>query len=64
MTAYRQKLYAFEKTIQLIEESAMKRSFPVSDASFQALYNTYEEMKKLFPVSSDEVRTRTLAMQV
>ena len=63
MTAYRQKLYAFEKTIQVIEESAMNNSFTVSDASFQALYNTYEELKKLFP-TSDKAKTRTLALQV
>ena len=61
MTAYGQKLYAFEKTIQVIEESAMNKSFTVSDASFQALYNTYEEMKKLFP-ASDQLRLNALAL--
>ncbi len=63
MTASREKLHVFEKTIQVIEESAMNNSFTVSDASFQALYNTYEELKKMFPVP-DESRRNDLALQV
>jgi hypothetical protein len=63
MTVSRQRLYTFEKTIKVIEESAMNNSFTVSDASFQALYNTYEEMKKMF-IASDKSRANELAVQV
>lgn len=63
MTAYRQKLQAFEKSIRVIEKSAMKNSFRVSDASFQALYNTYEEMKKMV-IASDEASINDLALLV
>ncbi len=61
MTAYRRKLHAFEKSIRVIEKSAMNNSFVVSDASFQALYNTYEEMKKQL-LASDEAKINDLAL--
>ncbi|MCI5166838.1 MAG: hypothetical protein D3903_12280 [Candidatus Electrothrix sp. GM3_4] len=56
MTASRKKLYAFERSIQLIEKAAQDNSLLVSDEAFQALYNTYEKLREMFPVS-DETRT-------
>ncbi len=56
MTASRRKIYAFERSIQLIEKAAQNNSFLVSDESFQALYNTYEKLIEMFPFS-DEART-------
>jgi len=56
MTASRKKIYAFERSIQLIEKAAQNNSFLVSDESFQALYNTYEKLIEMFPVA-DEART-------
>ncbi|MCI5162263.1 MAG: hypothetical protein D3917_09640 [Candidatus Electrothrix sp. AX5] len=56
MTASRKKIYAFERSIQLIEKAAQNNSFLVSDESFQALYNTYEKLVEMFPVA-DEART-------
>ncbi|MCI5130860.1 MAG: hypothetical protein D3904_04910 [Candidatus Electrothrix sp. EH2] len=49
MTAYKQKLYAFKKSIQVIEKSAQNNSFLVSDETFQALYNTYEKLTEILP---------------
>ena len=50
MTAsYKQKLYAFKRSIQIIEKSAQNKSFLVSDETFQALYNTYEKLTEILP---------------
>lgn len=56
MTAYKQKLYAFKRSIQVIEKSAQNNSSPVSDETFQALYNTYEKLTEIFP-AYDSSRT-------
>ena len=56
MTAYKKKLYAFQKSIQLIENSAQNNYFSVSDETFQALYNTYDTLKELFS-GADELKT-------
>ncbi|MCI5142464.1 MAG: hypothetical protein D3909_12255 [Candidatus Electrothrix sp. ATG1] len=61
MTAYKKKITAFKKAIRVVEMSAQNNSFLVSDESFQALYNTYEKLKEMFPVS-DESRTSDFLM--
>ncbi len=53
MSAHKQKLYAFEQSIKIIEEFSQAGTFKVSDESFQALDNTYKKMKELFPVSGE-----------
>ncbi|MCI5209521.1 MAG: hypothetical protein D3910_12190 [Candidatus Electrothrix sp. ATG2] len=53
MTAHRQKIYAFERSIQIIEEFAKSGSFFISDKSFQALNSTYEKLVEIFPVSDE-----------
>jgi hypothetical protein len=64
MTASRKKIYAFEKSIQLIEKAAQNNSFLVSDESFQALYNTYEKLIEMFPLSDEVRRDDFLVLQV
>ena len=64
MTASRKKIYAFERSIQLIEKAAQNNSFLVSDESFQALYNTYEKLIEMFPLSDEARRDDFLVLQV
>jgi hypothetical protein len=64
MTASRKKIYAFERSIQLIEKAAQNNSFLVSDESFQALYNTYEKLIEMFPLSDEVRRDDFLVLQV
>ena len=61
MTAYKQKLYAVEKSIQLIERSARNNSFAVSDESLHALYKTYEKLIDMF-IASDESRASDFSL--
>ncbi|WP_339135418.1 MAG: hypothetical protein WGN25_17875 [Candidatus Electrothrix sp. GW3-4] len=64
MTAYKQKLHAFKRSVQLIEKAAQNNSFLVSDESFQALYNTYEKLLEMLP-ASDELRVNDfLALEI
>ncbi|WLE97415.1 MAG: hypothetical protein QTN59_00990 [Candidatus Electrothrix communis] len=53
MSAHKQKLYAFEQSIKIIEGFAQSGTFNVTDNSLQALNNTYEKMKELFPISDE-----------
>ena len=55
MTACTQQLYAYEKSLQLIEEFVRNGSLHVSEKSFHALYKTYE---RLVDISSDSEKTR------
>ena len=58
MTANKQKIYAFERAIELIEISAKANPLMVSDETYQALYNAYEKLTEMF-MTSDERRTNT-----
>ena len=64
MTAYIQKLYAFERSIQLIEKAAQNNSLFVSDESFQALYNTYEKLIEMCPASDESRINGLLALEI
>ncbi|MDU9047745.1 MAG: hypothetical protein Q3M30_02770 [Candidatus Electrothrix sp. Rat3] len=48
MTANQQKLYAFARAIELIENAANDNPSLFSDQSFQALYNSYEKLTEIF----------------
>ena len=48
MTVCEQKLYAFERSVQLIEKFSQIGSFSISDKSFKALHNTHKELVELF----------------
>ncbi|MCI5120383.1 MAG: hypothetical protein D3908_04155 [Candidatus Electrothrix sp. AUS4] len=64
MTANKQKVYAFEKAIELIEISAKNNPLLASDETYQALYNAYEKLTEIF-MTSDERRTNNfLALQL
>ncbi|MCI5123860.1 MAG: hypothetical protein D3925_05135 [Candidatus Electrothrix sp. AR5] len=53
MLAYRQKIYAFERAIRVIEESYQKDpiSAAASERSNLVLNNTYLKLIEIFPVS-------------
>ena len=53
MTACKQKIHAFERSLQIIEEFVKNGSLHVSEKSFNALYNTYEVLIDMTPVSDD-----------
>ncbi|WP_339137276.1 MAG: hypothetical protein WGN25_04585 [Candidatus Electrothrix sp. GW3-4] len=48
MIANKQKIYAFTRAIELIEQSANNNPSLFSDESFQALYNSYEKLTEMF----------------
>ncbi|WP_339132566.1 MAG: PilZ domain-containing protein [Candidatus Electrothrix sp. GW3-4] len=49
MTAYEQKIEAFERSLQMIEECVQNGSLHVPERSFHALYNTYEMLVDMSP---------------
>jgi hypothetical protein len=53
MLAYRQKIYAFERAIRIIEELSRRESVSASDSerSTKVLNNTYLKLIEIFPVS-------------
>ncbi len=51
MTACKQKLDAFERAVQMIEKLDESNLLTVSDASFQALYKTYEKLTDMLSPS-------------
>lgn len=53
MLAYRQKIYAFERAIRIIEELSRRDPVSVSASkrSTQVLNNTYLKLIEIFPVS-------------
>ena len=56
MTANKQKIYAFERAIKLIEMSAENAPSLISDATYQTLYNAYDKLTEVF-MTPDERRT-------
>ncbi|MCI5208230.1 MAG: hypothetical protein D3910_05435 [Candidatus Electrothrix sp. ATG2] len=64
MTASKQKIYAFERAIELIEKSANNNHSKVSDKTFQALYKSYEKMTELFMTSDERRKNNFLALQI
>ncbi|MCI5123628.1 MAG: hypothetical protein D3925_03920 [Candidatus Electrothrix sp. AR5] len=63
MTANKKKLYAFERSIQVIEQLSQSNSFSVSDESFQALYNTGQKLKEMFTVPDESITNGFLALE-
>ena len=53
MRAYRQKIYAFERAIRIIEELSRREpvSASASERSTKVLNNTYLKLIEIFPVS-------------
>jgi hypothetical protein len=63
MTTCEQKIYAFVNSLEIIEELARRGTLSVSEKSFQALYNTYEELVSLFSVSGASLANDFLVSQ-
>ena len=63
MTANKQKLYAFERSIQVIEKLSQNNSLSISDESFQALYNTGQKLKEMFTSSDESISNDFLAFE-
>ena len=63
MTANKQKLYAFERSIQVIEKLSQNNSLSISDESFQALYNTGKKLKEMFTSSDESISNDFLAFE-
>ncbi|WP_339136628.1 MAG: PilZ domain-containing protein [Candidatus Electrothrix sp. GW3-4] len=62
MTACKEQVYAFEKSLQLIEKFVQNGSLNVSEKSFLALYNTYEKLMDMAP-DSDELRANKFILR-
>ncbi|MCI5121768.1 MAG: hypothetical protein D3908_11365 [Candidatus Electrothrix sp. AUS4] len=64
MTVCEQKLYAFERSVQIIEEFSQTGGLSISDKSFQALYNTHKELVELFSGSDESPANAFLVPQI
>ena len=64
MTANKQKIYAFERSIQVIEKLSQNNSLSISDESFQALYNTGQKLKEMFTASEESLPNDFLAFEI
>lgn len=64
MATCKQKLYAFERSPNIIEELALSDAYTFSDKSFQALHKAYEELIELSSVSDESMINGFLVPQV
>lgn len=64
MTANKQKIYAFERAVELIEMSMKKNPTLSSDKSLQVLYNTYEKLTEVFMTADERRANDFLALEL